>query len=276
MPIGRRAFAHLMASAGVVVLLGCETEPTESWKIVEIITKEETTSESSLHMVEVRNCEEREQKTSSCSSSSGQKVSVNVTASGHASTIVPLLLPVAASVDLKAEFGYSSTSEQGSGETLTLPEATRGRVARFTIRRTYSTYRGKATAQSPTGTQRVVDYSFPASCSQSIVSREILRCEEADNQLPEPEPAQPPADLQSRLLGTWAYSKGHTLEFTPDGKEKTSLWYLADSTYKWIDATHIEEKSWLGVKLVWEVRITGDTLELSTDDLTIRLTRVSG
>lgn len=81
-------------------------------------------------------------------------------------------------------------------------------------------------------------------------------------------------DLKSALIGTWAFSNGISIEYTIDGKEIISVWYIANSTYTWIDDTHFEEKGRNGVTMIWDVKLDGDTLTLVGEDLSVHLTRV--
>ena len=278
--MSRRPVWQTIMLSIVVVLIATSMsacgEVDATWKVVKITSKAEKANYH-VETIDVRSCSEVEKKTCGCSASSGQSLSLKA----QPGVSVGLDLVVDAHVDLKVEFGFTSSRELGSSETLALDPAPRGRVFRYRVRKTYRTFTGKATVRSPLGEEREVEYSFEASCTQSFEAKEVLSCAEADTPRSEASAKVEPAkqDLKSAIIGAWNWDllPYVNFEFTADGKEIVSSLLIPNSTYKWLDEGHIEENSlsWPQGPWTYEVKIDGDSMFLKRDSFNpIHMTRV--
>lgn len=144
-----------------IIFISACGEVDATWKVVKVVSKSEAAN-FHIETIDARNCSEAEKKTCGCTANAGRTISVKAQAGVQVNMIA---LPVAATVDLEAEFGLSSSQEHGSTETLALAPAPLGQVFRYKVRKTYRTFTGKVRVRSPVNEEREVDYAFQASCT---------------------------------------------------------------------------------------------------------------
>lgn len=238
-----------------------------TWEVVQIMSKSESYTEIT-ETVEARYCQEKEQKQVGCFTSINRSFSVS--AQGAAG-MQDFNLKASASLNVETEFGI----EQGSTENLNLPEPLPGQIVRYTITKKYRVFKGTASIQSPNRAAMLqAPYTYQSTCSLTILSKEVINCPESSNASKEQKfdpNSTVAALLNAALLSKWKTKGGAEVEFTLDGQIIRPN--ATPSTYKWIDGTHIEEKTSAGNTIVTEIHVEGDNLTMKQGETSINLKR---
>lgn len=150
---------------GFIVLLilvtACSGNDT-AWTLVELLSKGEQVQTATV-AVEVRNCGIVERKTHDCSAGTMNDLSVSLGGSIGA---------------IDASVGNSLGIGRNSGQSLNLDSPPEGFIYRYTVNEEYHVAIGNVRARSSTGQEQVASYTFHASCSLRIETRNVLACTE--------------------------------------------------------------------------------------------------
>lgn len=252
-----------------LVLSACKSTIDGNWKITRFVTKEKK-DDAHTEIIFARNCSFPENKDSSCGMESATEFSVVLVSELKTSEALSTAVGVSAGVSLKSEFKTSAAKTTEERMAFPAPPS-RGKVYRYTLVRTFTTYSGDALIKSPNGEERFVNYTYRATCSQRIEKVETLTCKEAEGVSTEDSSKVPAPELRKAILGKWRLilSMGMspawevTWDFTGDGRIIRTR--AVDGEYVFVDDEHIEVKD-IGITVKLRVNISGDGLRLTHEN----------
>lgn len=138
----------------------------ESWSLIDLISKGERTY-AVTEIVEVRNCETTEQKSTECSAGTNNDLTVSLEGGiQFVGGVVSMYTSVANGLGIG----------RSSGETLTLDTPDKGSVYIYTVDKEYRLITGKMMVRSSAGREAEADYAFHANCSMRVINVETSSC----------------------------------------------------------------------------------------------------
>lgn len=161
-------FIILVASVAFSSCNGGNSAVDETWSLVELVTVGDPIENSSSEIIEVKNCGIPVEKSTECSAGTSKELNATVTGGGA--------FGVGSQFTFEGSVGTTLGIGQQSGETVTLSTPPDGLIYTYVVNKLYRVVTGQALAKSSHGNEQVVNFTFQASCTIDIVSREQTNC----------------------------------------------------------------------------------------------------
>jgi len=167
-------FLTIVVSFSFVSCSGGASAVDATWSLVKLVSIGDPIENPVTETVEVKNCGEPIEKTTTCSAGTAKDLNMTLTSGGA--------FGIGTQFIIEGSFGTTIGIGQESGESVRLPTPPDGLIYRYIISKSYQIVTGQAIARSSSGDEQVVNFDFHASCSIDIVNKEQTTC--SGNSLP--------------------------------------------------------------------------------------------
>lgn len=193
-------------SFGFVSCNGGNPALNTTWSLTKLVSVGKPLEDSSTETVEIKNCGIPIEKTTDCSAGTSSDLTLSTNGGGA--------FGVGTQFTVDAGVGATLGIGKESGQSVKLETPPDGFIYTYTVIKKYQVINGEAVALSSNQEEKVVNYSFHASCSIDIISKEQTRC--SGNNLP---PTQTSSASEINVYDTFDNSKY-------DGSINQSLWVV--------------------------------------------------
>ncbi len=195
-------------SFGVVSCNGGNPALNTTWSLTKLVSVGEPLEDSSTETVEIKNCGIPIEKTTDCSAGTSSDLTLSTNGGGA--------FGVGTQFTVDAGVGATLGIGRGSGQSVKLETPPNGFIYTYTVIKNYRVINGEAVALSSNQEEKVFNYSFHASCSIDIISKEQTSC--SGNNL------TPTQTSPSSVSGINVYDTFDNSKY--DGSINQSLWLV--------------------------------------------------
>lgn len=159
----------------IVSLISCAPQPSphETWALVKLLSKGDPIDDTETKKVEVRNCIVPEVKTEECSAGTSSNLSIDLGGGMEFGE------GVSGSINGSVSSGLGIGRQ--SGQSISLDPPPVGYIYIYSIEKRFSVIAGEAIAQSQSGNEKTVNYTYQASCSITITAKDQITCGDSKN-----------------------------------------------------------------------------------------------
>jgi len=175
-----------IVSIGFVSCTGGNPALNTTWSLTKLVSVGVPIEDSVTETVEVKNCGIPIEKTTDCTAGTSSDLTVSANGGGAFGT--------GAQFTLDAGIGTTLGIGKTSGQSVKLETPSDGFIYTYTVNKKYQVINGEAIASSSSGEEQVVNYSFHASCSIDIISKEQTTCS-GGNLTPTQQPPSPASGI---------------------------------------------------------------------------------
>lgn len=173
-------FLTIAVSLGFASCTGAKSTVNTTWSLVKLVSVGNPIRNSTQEIIEVKNCGEPIEKTTTCSAGTSRDLNVSLTSGAE--------IGVVSEFKIEGTVGTSLGVGQESGESVRLPIPPDGFIYTYTVNKFYQFVTGQVMVRSSDGDEETANFSFNASCSIDIVDKQQTNCSGYDstsnNQLP--------------------------------------------------------------------------------------------